>query len=139
MYCDMKRYYHWIGMKKDVAVWVSKCPTCQLVKAEHQVPSGLMQSLPMPEWKWDIVTMDFVTGLPMGRSKHNAVWVIVDRLTKSAHFVAISETDGAEEIVAKYLEEIVRLHGVPAASCLTVTHSSPHISRRLFKRPYGQG
>ncbi|KAG7599514.1 Retrotransposon gag domain [Arabidopsis suecica] len=116
MYRDLKRYYHWVGMKKDVAAWVAKCSTCQLVKAEHQVPSGLVQNLPMPEWKWDHVTMDFVTGLPTGiRSKHNAVWVVVDRLTKSAHFIAISETDGAEDIAARYIEEIVRLHGVPVS------------------------
>ncbi|KAG7588696.1 Zinc finger CCHC-type [Arabidopsis suecica] len=116
MYRDLKRYYHWVGMKKDVAAWVAKCSTCQLVKAEHQVPSGLVQNLPMPEWKWDHVTMDFVTGLPTGiKSKHNAVWVVVDRLTKSAHFMAISETDGAEEIAAKYIDEIVRLHGVPVS------------------------
>ncbi|KAG7594056.1 Zinc finger CCHC-type superfamily [Arabidopsis thaliana x Arabidopsis arenosa] len=116
MYRDLKRYYHWVGMKKDVAAWVAKCSTCQLVKAEHQVPSGLVQNLPMPEWKWDYVTMDFVTGLPTGiKSKHNAVWVVVDRLTKSAHFKAISETDGAEEIAAKYIDEIVRLHGVPVS------------------------
>ncbi|KAG7583636.1 Ribonuclease H-like superfamily [Arabidopsis suecica] len=115
MYHDLKRYYHWVGMKKDVARWVARCPTCQLVKAESQVPSGLIQSLPMPEWKWDHVTMDFVTGLPRSPAKHDAVWVVVDRLTKSAHFVAVSETDGAERIAAKYIEEIVRLHGVPVS------------------------
>ncbi|KAG7593905.1 hypothetical protein ISN45_Aa01g026930 [Arabidopsis thaliana x Arabidopsis arenosa] len=115
MYHDLKRYYHWVGMKKDVARWVARCPTCQLVKAESQVPSGLVQSLPMPEWKWDHVTMDFVTGLPRSPAKHDAVWVVVDRLTKSAHFVAVSETDGAERIAAKYIEEIVRLHGVPVS------------------------
>ncbi|KAG7533312.1 Zinc finger CCHC-type [Arabidopsis thaliana x Arabidopsis arenosa] len=116
MYRDLKRYYHWVGMKKDVAEWVAKCSTCQLVKAEHQVPSGLVQNLPMPEWKGDHVMMDFVTGLPTTiKSKPNAVWVVVDRLTKSAHFIAISETDGAEDIAARYIEEIVRLHGVPVS------------------------
>ena len=103
-------------MKKDVARWVAKCPTCQLVKAEHQVPSGLLQNLPIPEWKWDHITMDFVTGLPTGiKSKHNAVWVVVDRLTKSAHFMAISDKDGAEIIAEKYIDEIVRLHGIPVS------------------------
>ena len=116
MYRDLKRYYHWVGMKKDVARWVAKCPTCQLVKAEHQVPSGLLQNLPIPEWKWDHITMDFVTGLPTGiKSKHNAVWVVVDRLTKSAHFMAISDKDGAEIIAEKYIDEIVRLHGIPVS------------------------
>ncbi|KAG7594042.1 Zinc finger CCHC-type [Arabidopsis thaliana x Arabidopsis arenosa] len=115
---DLNKYYHWVGMKKDVARWVARCPTCQLVKAESQVPSGLVQSLPMPEWKWDHVTMDFVTGLPRSPAKHDAVWVVVDRLTKSAHFVTVSEMDGAERIAAKYIEEIVRLHGVPVSIVL---------------------
>jgi len=112
MYRDLKRYYHWVGMKKEVA----KCPTCQLVKAEHQVPSGLLQNLPIQEWKWDHKTMDFVTGLSTGiKSKHNTVWVVVDQLTKSAHFMAISDKDGAEIIAEKYIDEIVRLHGIPVS------------------------
>nr|AAD37020.1 putative retroelement pol polyprotein [Arabidopsis thaliana] len=116
MYRDLKRYYHWVGMRKDVARWVAKCPTCQLVKAEHQVPSGLLQNLPISEWKWDHITMDFVTRLPTGiKSKHNAVWVVVDRLTKSAHFMAISDKDGAEIIAEKYIDEIMRLHGIPVS------------------------
>ncbi|CAA7040406.1 unnamed protein product [Microthlaspi erraticum] len=82
MYHDLKRYYHWVGMKRDVADWVAKCNTCALVKAEHQVPGGLLQSLPIPEWKWDRITMDFVVGLPVSRT-FDAIWVIVDRLTKS--------------------------------------------------------
>ena len=115
MYRDLKRYYHWIRMKTDIAEWVAQCPTCQLVKAEHQVPSGLLQSLPIPEWKWDHITMDFVTGFPTTRNKKDAVWVVVDRLTKSAHFLAIKKGDGVDEIVKVYLDEIVRLHGVPAS------------------------
>jgi len=88
MYKDLKRYYHWPGMKRDVASFISQCQTCQMVKAEHQVPSGLLQNLPLPEWKWDMVTMDFVTGLPTTLGGKNAIWVIVDRLTKSAHFLS---------------------------------------------------
>ena len=115
MYKDIKRYYHWIRMKADIAEWVARCPTCQLVKAEHQVPSGLLQNLPIPEWKWDHITMDFVTGFPTTRNKKDAVWVIVDRLTKSAHFLPIKKGDGVDEIVKVYVNEIVRLHGVPAS------------------------
>ena len=76
-------------MKVDVAEWVAKCPTCQLVKAEQQVPSGLLQSLPIQEWKWNHIMMGFVTGFPTTRNRNDAVWVIVDRLTKSAHFMAL--------------------------------------------------
>uniref|UniRef100_A0A1J3DI19 RNA-directed DNA polymerase n=1 Tax=Noccaea caerulescens TaxID=107243 RepID=A0A1J3DI19_NOCCA len=115
MYRDLKRYYHWDGMKRDIAVWVSQCQTCQMVKAERRVPSGLLQDLPMPEWKWDMVTMDFVTGLPKTTGNKDAIWVIVDRLTKSAHFLAIKKTDGADQLAQRYLDEIVRLHGVPVS------------------------
>ena len=99
MYRDLKRYYHWVGMKKDVARWVAICLTCQLVKAEHQVPKWVLQNQPILEWKWDHITMDFVTGLPTRiKSKHNGVWVVMDRLTKSAYFMAISDKGGAKII-----------------------------------------
>ena len=76
-------------MKKDISEYVAKCLTCQQVKAEHQVPSGLLNPLPIPQWKWDNITMDFVSGFPLTQKKHDAIWVIVDRLTKSAHFLPI--------------------------------------------------
>ena len=101
-------------MKKDVANWVAECDVCQLVKAEHQVSGGLLQSLSIPEWKWDFITMDFVVGLPVSRTK-DPIWVIVDRLTKSAHFLAIRKTDAATVLAKKYVSEIVKLHGVPVS------------------------
>ncbi|XP_024013310.1 uncharacterized protein LOC112087599 [Eutrema salsugineum] len=115
MYQDLKRYYHWSGMKRDISAWISQCATCQQVKAEQMAPSGLLQNLPLPEWKWDMVTIDFVTGLPRTLDKKNAIWVIVDRLTKSAHFLPIKKTDGAEQLAQKYIDVIVRLHGIPVS------------------------
>jgi len=79
-------------MKNEIAKYVSRCLTCQLVKIEHQKLGGLLQRLPIPEWKWDNITMDFVTGLPKARNQVDVVWVIVDRLTKSAHFLPIRIT-----------------------------------------------
>ena len=76
-------------MKKNVTEYMSKCLTCQQVKAEHQVPSGLLNSLPIPQWKWDNFTIDFVSGFPLTKKKHDSVWVIVDILTKSAHFLPV--------------------------------------------------
>ena len=76
-------------MKLDIAAYVASCLVCQQVKAEHQHPAGMMQPLPIPEWKWDHVTMDFVVGLPRTASDKDAIWVIVDRLTKTAHFIPI--------------------------------------------------
>ena len=82
MYRDLRRHYWWPGMKRDVAEFVQKCLTCQQVKAEHQKPAGLLQPLEIPQWKWEQITMDFVSGLPKTTAGHDSVWVIVDRLTK---------------------------------------------------------
>ena len=79
MYQDMKQSYWWRGMKKDISEYVTKCLTCQQVKSEHQVPSGLLNPLPIPQWKWDNITMDFVSGFPLTQKKHDVIWVIVDR------------------------------------------------------------
>ena len=78
-------------MKKEIAEFVSKCLVCQQVKPEKQLPKGLMQPLPIPEWKWENISMDFVTGLPKTPKGNNVIWVIVDRLTKSSHFLPIRE------------------------------------------------
>ncbi|KAF8047828.1 hypothetical protein N665_2809s0001 [Sinapis alba] len=138
MYKDIKRYYHWVRMKTDVAEWVAKCPTCQLVKAEHQVSSGLLQNLPIPEWKWDHFTMDFVSGFPTTRNRKDAVWVVVDRLTKSAHFIPIKKTDGVEPLVRVYMDEIVRLHECRLVLFRTETLGLLLISGRLSKKPWEQ-
>ena len=82
MYQDLRGTYWWPGMKKNIAEFVSRCLTCQQVKFEHQRPSGLMQYLPLSEWKWDRITMVFVVELPRTSSGYDSIWVIVDRLTK---------------------------------------------------------
>lgn len=102
-------------MKREIADWVSRCLTCQKIKAEHQRPSGLLQPLEIPEWKWEHVTMDFIVGLPKSKTNHDAIWVIVDRLTKSAHFLPINERYTIERLVNLYLKEIVVRHGVPVS------------------------
>ena len=100
-------------MKREIAEFVSKCLTCQQIKIEHQKPAGLLQPLSIPEWKWERITMDFVTGLPRTQGGHDAIWVIVDRLTKSAHFIATNNTYSLERYARLYVDEIVRLHGAP--------------------------
>ena len=102
-------------MKRDVAEYVARCLTCQRVKAEHQRPAGMLKPLSIPEWKWDNVSMDFVTGLPRTKKGHDAIWVIVDRLTKSAHFLPVSMTYSVEVLGKLYVDEIVKLHGVPVS------------------------
>ena len=92
MYQDLKKSYWWHGMKNDVANFVVACLTCQKSKIEHQRPGGMLIQLDIPVWKWDSISMDFVTHLPRTLRKHDYVWVIVDRLTKTTHFLPIDFT-----------------------------------------------
>ncbi|KAJ9544313.1 hypothetical protein OSB04_024020 [Centaurea solstitialis] len=113
MYKGLKEHYWWPGMKKDIATYVSKCLTCARIKAEHQKPSGLLQQPEIPEWKWERISMDFVTKLPKTKKGHDSIWVIVDRLMKSAHFLPIRETYSIDRLAQLYVNEIVMRHGVP--------------------------
>ncbi|GJU08507.1 putative reverse transcriptase domain-containing protein [Tanacetum coccineum] len=115
MYQDMKKLYWWPNMKADIATYVSKCLTCAKVKAEHQRPSGLLVQPKIPEWKWDNITMDFVTKLPKTSQGYDTIWVIVDRLTKSAIFTPIRETDPLDKLARIYLKEVVARHGIPVS------------------------
>ena len=103
------------GYEEDIIEIVSRCLTCQQVKAENQKPAGLLQSLPIPQWKWERITMDFLVGLPRFRSGHDTIWVIVDRLTKSAHFLPIRNSDSWDKLAQLYVREIIRLHGTPVS------------------------
>nr|GEY43607.1 hypothetical protein [Tanacetum cinerariifolium] len=109
MYQDMKKLYWWPNMKADIATYVSKCLTCAKVKAEHQRPSGLLVQPEIPVWKWVNITMDFVTKLPKSSQGFDTIWVIVDRLTKSAHFLPIREKDPMDKLARLYLDRIKAL------------------------------
>ncbi|GKB41315.1 reverse transcriptase domain-containing protein [Tanacetum coccineum] len=100
-------------MKADIATYVRKCLTCANVKAEHQRPLGLLVQPEIPQWKWDNITMDFVTKLPTSSQGYETIWVIVDRLTKSTLFLPIRETDPIEKLARMYLKEVVTRHGIP--------------------------
>nr|KAJ0195479.1 hypothetical protein LSAT_V11C700343970 [Lactuca sativa] len=115
MYLDLKQLYWWPNMKAEIATFVGKCLTCAKVKVEYQKPSGLLQLPEIHEWKWEIIAMDFITKLPRSPSGHDAIWMIVDRLTKSAHFLPIKENFKMERLTRIYMQEIVRLHGVPVS------------------------
>ncbi|GJU10060.1 reverse transcriptase domain-containing protein [Tanacetum coccineum] len=96
MYQDLKKLYWWPNMKAIITEYVGKCLTCSRVKAEYQKPSGLLVQSEIPIWKWERITMDFITKLPKTSNGHDTIWVIVDRLTKSAHFITTRETDKLE-------------------------------------------
>ncbi|GJS96946.1 putative reverse transcriptase domain-containing protein [Tanacetum coccineum] len=115
MYQDMKKLYWWPNMKADIATYVSKCLTYVRVKAEHQRPSRLLVKPEIPQWKWDNITMDFVTKLPKSSQGYNTIWVIVDRLTKSAIFTPMRETDFTEKLARMYIKEVVTTHGIPVS------------------------
>ena len=129
MYNTLREHYWWKGMKKEVTDFVSRCLTCQQVKAEHQKPAGKIQSLLIPVWKWDKISMDFVTGLLRTRRQHDVIWVIVDRLTKSAHFLLVSNDEPLDKLAQLYVEEIVRLHGVPIS---IVSYRDPRFTSRFW-------
>ncbi|GJS62592.1 putative reverse transcriptase domain-containing protein [Tanacetum coccineum] len=128
MYHDMKMLYWWPNMKADIATYVSKCLTCAKVKAKHQRPSSLLVQPDIPEWKWEKITMDFITKLPKTAAGFDSIWVIVDRLTKSAHFLPMRETDSTEKLTRLYMKEIVARHGIPVSEM----HNLP--DQRLFTR-----
>ncbi|GJT01168.1 putative reverse transcriptase domain-containing protein [Tanacetum coccineum] len=113
MYQDMKKLYLWPNMKANIATYVSKCLTCAKVKAEQQRPSRLLVQLDIPQCKWDNITMDFVTKLPKSSQGYDTIWVIVDRVTKSAIFVPMRETDPIDKLARMYLKEVVTRHGIP--------------------------
>ncbi len=115
MYKDLRRQFWWKGIKADVAKFVESCYTCQRVKAEHQKPPGLLQPLEIPVWKWEHLSMDFITDLPRSKKMHDAIWVVVDRLTKSAHFIGYSMKYSVEKLGKLYVENIVRFHGIPVS------------------------
>jgi hypothetical protein len=113
MYQDLKEQFWWHGMKREIAFYIARCDVCQRVKAEHQRHAGLLQPLKVPMWKWEEVGMDFITGLPRSNRGHDSIWVIVERLTKVAHFIPVKTTHNGRELADLYISWIVSLHGVP--------------------------
>ncbi|GJY02495.1 putative reverse transcriptase domain-containing protein [Tanacetum coccineum] len=106
MYQDLKKLYWWPNMKPEIATYVGKCLTCLKVKAGHQKPSGLLQQPKIPEWKWKKITMDLVLGLSRTPSGYDSIWVIVNQLTKSAHFLTMKKTDSMEKLTQLYLKRL---------------------------------
>jgi hypothetical protein len=100
-------------MKIEIAKYVARCDTCRRVKVEHLKSVGMLQPLPIPSWKWEDISMDFITGLPKTSRGFDSIWVIVDRLTKSAHFVPVKTDYRASRYVEIYVAQIMSLHGIP--------------------------
>ncbi|KAG8486251.1 hypothetical protein CXB51_019555 [Gossypium anomalum] len=131
LYHDLRELYWWPGLKREVTEFMGKCLTCQQVKTEHQLPSGLLQPVKIPIWKWERVTMDFVSGLPLTPSKKDSIRVIVDRLTKSAHFIPVRTVFSLQKLAKLYVAEIVRLHGV---SISILSDRDPRFTSRFWQK-----
>ncbi|GKA81038.1 reverse transcriptase domain-containing protein [Tanacetum coccineum] len=127
---DLKKLYWWPNMKAIIAEYVGKCLTCSRVKEECQKPSGLPIQPKIPTWKWERITMDFVTKLPKTSSGHDKIWFIIDCLTKSAHFIPIKETDSMETLTRLYIKEIVSRHGVPIS---IISDCDSHFTSRFWQ------
>jgi hypothetical protein len=121
-------------MKKDVSYYISRCMECHRVKVEHRHPIGLLQPLPIPEKKWEVVTIDFITKLPRKTRQHDSIMVVVDKLTEATHFVPIKITHTTTNIAEIYKREIVRLHGIPKEIVSDRdTNFNSNLWRGLFK------
>jgi hypothetical protein len=115
MYANLKKQFWWKNMKADIAGHVTRCDICNRIKAEHQRPAGLLNPLDILMWKWESISMDFIVGLPRTPKGHDSIWVIVDRLTKVAHFIAMRTDYRVEKLADLYIEHILRLHGAPTS------------------------
>jgi hypothetical protein len=102
-------------MKVDIAKYVAECDTCHRMKASHLKSAGILQPLSIPMWKWDDISMDFIVGLPLTARKNDFIWVIMERLTKTTHFIAVHTTYSVQQYAEIYMEQIFRLHGIPKA------------------------
>src|SRR3954469_25625872 len=100
-------------MKRDVARFVSQCDVCRRVKAPHQKPAGLLQPLEISEWKWDHIEMDFIIGFPLSQKKNNAIFVVIEKLSKVSHFFPVKDSISAAQLADLYTARVVCLHGIP--------------------------
>jgi hypothetical protein len=113
MYQDLKQHYWWTKMKIEIARYVARCDTCRRVKAVHMKTAGPLQSLPIPTWKWEDISMNFIVGLPKTAKGFASIWVIIDRLTKIAHFLPVKTKYPVLAYAELYIARILSLHGVP--------------------------
>jgi hypothetical protein len=107
------KLFYWPNMKGETTEYLARCQDCQQVKAEHQHPAGLLQPLPVPEWKWEAISLDFIIGLPKTQKQNDSIMVVIDKLSKSAHFIPVKSTFKAINIAEIFMKEIFRLHGIP--------------------------
>ena len=111
----VKTHFLWPKLKADIVMFIAKCQEFQLVKVEHQHPSGLLQPFPILEWKWEVISMGFITVLPKNKKQNDSIFVLIDKLSEAAHFIPMKSTYKGVNIVDIFLKELFRLHGIPKA------------------------
>jgi hypothetical protein len=126
----VKSQYYWPDMKREIVEYIAKCLECQRVKDEKRHQTGLLHPLPIPEWKWEVVPMDFITGFPRTSKQHDAIMVVVDKLTKAAHFIPTKTTHKETNVVDIYMREVARLHGIPKK---IMSDRDPKITSKFWK------
>jgi hypothetical protein len=126
----VKSQYYWPSMKKEIVEYIAKCMECQKVKANHRHPAGLLQPLPIPEWKWEVVIMDFITKLPRTSKQYDAIMVVVDKLNKVSHFIPMKVTHKATNVVDIYMREVTCLHDIPKT---IVSDKDPKFTSKFWK------
>jgi len=126
----IRSQYVWSGMKKKVVNYISKCLKCQKVKIEHRNPVGIIYPLSIPKWKWEVVTIYFITKFPKIVKQPDSIMLVVDKLTKDAHFIPMNNTHKAENIVDIYMKRVAKLHGVPKE---IVSDIDPKITSNFWK------
>jgi hypothetical protein len=123
MYQDLKQHYWWTKMKIEIARYLVRCDTCRRVKAIYMKTAGPLQSLPIPTWKWEDFSMDFIVGLPRTAKGFDSIWVIIDRLTKIAHFFPVKVKYPVITYAELYIARILSLHGSQKQLCRTMDHN----------------
>ncbi|KAJ0828513.1 putative nucleotidyltransferase, Ribonuclease H [Helianthus annuus] len=126
--------FSWLGLKKDVITFVRNCEICQAIKIPTHKPYGLLQPLPVPDHTWHDISMDFITNLPPSKGK-TVIWVIVDRLSKFAHFIALPTHYTAVSLAAIFMKEIYKLHGLPKT---IVSDRDPIFVSRFWRELFKQ-
>ena len=126
----LRKDYFWPNMKSEVGENIARCLDCQQVKTEHQHPAGLLQPLPIPSWKWEIISLDFITGLPRNQNQNDSIMVVVDKLSKASHFIPVKTTYKAANIADIFLKQIFRLHGVPK---VIISDKDPKFTGNFWK------
>ena len=126
----LRKYYFGPNMKNEVVEHIVRCIECQQVKAKHRHPAGLLQPLQIPDWKWEIISLDFITGLPKNQKQNDFVMVVVDKLSKEAHFIPIKTTYKATNIADIFMKEFFRLHGI---SKIIISIRDPKFTGNFWK------